>query len=149
MTTEITDDLYTRICAEAHRDATTFANEFPGQALDPATTDWDATAWSMAPADLRDAEGGFALYQSELVRQVALRRAAYCDRLVPRCYELHLIASTEPHDNPDATARLLGTYETEDDAYRAGQRYLREHPGAWVQTQPDDQSENGQDVRAT
>lgn len=48
-------------------------------------------------------------------------------------YELHLIAST-PDDAPDATARLLGTYDTEAEAIAAGRDYLREHPEAWLQT---------------
>ena len=31
----------------AKRDAVLFADEFPGEMLDPATTDWDSVAWDM------------------------------------------------------------------------------------------------------
>ena len=65
-------------------------------------------------------------------------------------YELHLIAScpgpSGRHGDPDKTARLLGTYESEDEAVAAGRRYLRDHPDAWIQVcEPGAQ---GKDVEA-
>jgi hypothetical protein len=63
--------------AEAKKDARLFADEFPGELLDPASTDWDSSAWEMAPADLRVAgivdgeDYGWRLYQATLVREVA------------------------------------------------------------------------------
>ena len=55
---------------EANRDAASFAEEFPGELLDPAKTDWDATAWAMAASELRAAPGWWELYRSELVSAV-------------------------------------------------------------------------------
>jgi hypothetical protein len=53
--------------------------------------------------------------------------------------ELHLIASAPSHSdrhmNPDATARLLGTYPNAFEARSAGRAYLRQHDGAWLQIQ--------------
>ena len=76
-----------RILAEAATDSESFAEEFPGELLDPASTDWDSAAWGMAPADLRSAPGvvvdgndyGWPIYQRELVanvRHLVARRAA-------------------------------------------------------------------------
>ena len=52
-----------RIQQEARKDAVLFHEEFPGQAIDG---DWDATAWSMAPASLQKAKGGWELYKKTL-----------------------------------------------------------------------------------
>lgn len=65
-------------------------------------------------------------------------------------FELHLIASQPGpsgyHDNPDATARLLGVFDTHFFAHEAGRRFLREHPAAWLQVcEPGGQ---GEDVTA-
>ena len=50
---------------------------------------------------------------------------------------LHLIASTpsdgDRHVNPDATAKILGTYEDAFEARSAGRAYLRQRPAAWLQ----------------
>jgi hypothetical protein len=66
-------------------------------------------------------------------------------------YELHLIASKPSHGdrhvNPDATARLIDSFDTKSEARAAGKRYLRENPEAWVQVQDDQQREPAEDVQ--
>jgi hypothetical protein len=62
-------------------------------------------------------------------------------------YELHLIASERDAGNPDSTAKLLGSYDSEDEAIAAGRLYLREHPHAWLQTQDEHQRTPGLDVK--
>jgi hypothetical protein len=73
------------------------------------------------------------------------------DEATSRVYVLHLIASKpsqgDVHVNPDATAQILGEYATRDEAHRAGRRYLRDNPSAWVQVQLP--GEDGEDVSAS
>lgn len=68
-----------RLEAKARETAAVFANEFPGEALDPAATDWDGEAWAMDRRELeRDAEqeeidwlreSGWKVYQKALVAE--------------------------------------------------------------------------------
>ena len=50
---------------------------------------------------------------------------------------LHLVASApsagDRHVDPDATARILGTYANAFEARSAGRACLRQNPGAWLQ----------------
>lgn len=62
-------------------------------------------------------------------------------------YELHLIASSTPHVNPDETACVLDSFATDAEAHAAGRRYLREHPDAWLQVQGENASTLAEDVR--
>lgn len=51
--------------------------------------------------------------------------------------ELHLIAERPSHGDrhgDPVNPRLLGSYDTQDEARAAGRRYLRQHPEAWLQT---------------
>lgn len=59
----------------AKQDAQLFADEYPGELLDPAATDWDATCWSESrrevpvPADRQEAL--WPVYQRALIDEVA------------------------------------------------------------------------------
>jgi hypothetical protein len=78
-------DLNEKIVKRAKEDAEEFVDEF-GEALDGATTDWDATAWGFAEADIlgdevpkEDREGGWTLYSDVLeaeTRRLVNERAA-------------------------------------------------------------------------
>ena len=59
------------VIAYARSCAATFVDEFPGQILDPATTEWDAAAWEMAPRELQEVDGAWGLYDATLVAEVA------------------------------------------------------------------------------
>ena len=63
----MTKNVKARIQQEARKDAVLFHEEFPGQAIDG---DWDATAWSMAPASLQKAKGGWELYKKTLTLNI-------------------------------------------------------------------------------
>jgi hypothetical protein len=66
----------TEAVLEAKSDAVLFADEFPGETLDPAATDWDASAWQMSDLSKRDdADALWPVYQAALVVEVA--RLAY------------------------------------------------------------------------
>ena len=70
------------IRAEARRDAATFVDEFPGEDLDPAQTDWDATAWQMhkiggglreelgAVEEIAGRDLGWEVYQATLLTEI-------------------------------------------------------------------------------
>lgn len=51
--------------------------------------------------------------------------------------ELHLIAEHPSHGDrhcDPVNPRLLGRYDSRDEAHRAGRAYLSAHPEAWLQT---------------
>lgn len=53
--------------------AAEFAEEFPGEVLDPAETDWDAEAWAIdrleLPAELRESAEACRLYCETLAAE--------------------------------------------------------------------------------
>ena len=64
---DLTVEQLDRICDEAARDAASFVEEFPGERIDG---DWDATAWSMAPADLQELPDAWDVYSAELRAEI-------------------------------------------------------------------------------